>query len=510
MLYFCYFCRKNFLNFKATVIVLLLFVLNPIFIKYTVTLWKDIPYSWSIFLTTLFLINIVISNGDWLKSKKNKFFFILSSIGILVLRHNGVAPFALMFIALIIFYPKLRKFFTISFITILFGNYLITGPVSNFFHVIKSENKSELLGLVNGQLSNYYNEDQVSFSEEELELLNTISPLENWTKWYNSRNFNVIKFQTESYTPNVNAHFTEILKLWLKKSIQNPKAFIKSYLNMTSPIWENVRSLNEVDIYQNDYQNLVLYKERKFKISDTFFNKLADYDASVNNSVIRWLFINFGEGLFLILFALAIIMKRNGLNLKRWLPFVPVIINTLVIMCLITGEESRFVYSQVLCAVPLLLYSLSSYANKKEKSKFESFCKQVFSGKTNNTIIQFIRYLFVGGIAAIVNIGMLYVFTEIFNFYYILSNILSFILGLIVNYILSKKMVFQDDVTISKNKEFMIYAIIGIVGLGFDTLIVWILTDVIHIYYMLSKIISTLLVFIWNFVARKLLYKFIK
>lgn len=136
--------------------------------------------------------------------------------------------------------------------------------------------------------------------------------------------------------------------------------------------------------------------------------------------------------------------------------------------------------------------------------------KKLFKEKTDNVFIQFFRYLFVGGFAAIVNIGMLYVFTDILYLYYLVSNILSFILGLIVNYLLSKKFVFQDETSISKTKEFIIYTIIGVIGLGLDTLFVWLFTDLTKIYYMLSKLISTAFVFIWNFGARKILYKIIK
>lgn len=135
---------------------------------------------------------------------------------------------------------------------------------------------------------------------------------------------------------------------------------------------------------------------------------------------------------------------------------------------------------------------------------------KLFKKSTDNTLIQFFRYLFVGGIAALVNIGMLYVFTDFIRINYIVSNILSFTLGLFVNYILSKKFVFQGETTISKTKEFIIYAIIGILGLGIDTFLVWLFTDAFNFYYMISKLISTLLVFIWNFGARKVLYKVIK
>ena len=164
--------------------------------------------------------------------------------------------------------------------------------------------------------------------------------------------------------------------------------------------------------------------------------------------------------------------------------------------------------------------------NKKKKGKSSNILKdnldeffkyafkfdmnKLFREATDNTIIQFFRYLFVGGIAAVVNIGMLYVFTDIVHINYIISNVLSFTLGLFTNYILSKKFVFQGETSISKTKEFIIYAIIGVLGLGIDTFLVWLFTDVFKVYYMISKLISTLIVFVWNFGARKVLYKFIK
>ena len=117
---------------------------------------------------------------------------------------------------------------------------------------------------------------------------------------------------------------------------------------------------------------------------------------------------------------------------------------------------------------------------------------KLFIEKTNDVKIQFLRYIFVGGIAAVVNIGALYIFTDVFHLYYLVSNIFGFILGLITNYLLSKVLVFAKEKKFNKIIEFTIYAIIGVIGFG--------------LYYFLSKIISTALVFIWNFGARKVLY----
>ena len=130
---------------------------------------------------------------------------------------------------------------------------------------------------------------------------------------------------------------------------------------------------------------------------------------------------------------------------------------------------------------------------------------KLFIEKTNDLKIQFLRYIFVGGIAAVVNIGALYIFTDLFHLYYLLSNIFGFILGLITNYLLSKVLVFAKEQKFNKVIEFTIYAIIGVIGLGLDTLFLWLFTSW-GLYYLLSKIISTALVFIWNFGERKVLY----
>lgn len=130
---------------------------------------------------------------------------------------------------------------------------------------------------------------------------------------------------------------------------------------------------------------------------------------------------------------------------------------------------------------------------------------KLFLEKTDDTKLQFFRYLFVGGFAAVVNIGSLYVFTEFAHLYYLVANILGFLLGLLTNYLLSKWLVFSKENNLNKVTEFIIYAIIGVVGLGLDTGFVWLFTT-IGIYYMIGKIISTGLVFIWNFFARKIIY----
>ena len=59
---------------------------------------------------------------------------------------------------------------------------------------------------------------------------------------------------------------------------------------------------------------------------------------------------------------------------------------------------------------------------------------------------------------------------------------------------------------LNKYAEFAIYAIIGVLVLVWDTLIIGFSMNVLGIMDLVSKIISTGIVFIWNFGARKIMY----
>ena len=135
--------------------------------------------------------------------------------------------------------------------------------------------------------------------------------------------------------------------------------------------------------------------------------------------------------------------------------------------------------------------------------------KGIFLTPTKNGFLQFFRYLFVGGIATVVDWAVLFGLTEFLNLYHLVSAIFAFVAGLITNFLLSKLLVFRgSEARTNAVMEFLGYALIGVVGLGITELIMFAFTDCMMLHYMLSKAIATVLVLVWNYLARKfLLYK---
>ena len=114
-----------------------------------------------------------------------------------------------------------------------------------------------------------------------------------------------------------------------------------------------------------------------------------------------------------------------------------------------------------------------------------------------------IRFIVVGGIATIIDFVCLYIFKEFLNFNVILANTLSFIISVTYNYIASITWVFDTNKNKNKKIQFILFIIFSIVGLIINNIILYILTDKLNIYYLISKVVATLIVMIFNFVTRK-------
>jgi putative flippase GtrA len=54
--------------------------------------------------------------------------------------------------------------------------------------------------------------------------------------------------------------------------------------------------------------------------------------------------------------------------------------------------------------------------------------------------------------------------------------------------------------------RFLLFAAIGLVGLGLLNGIMWVLTDWLGLFYLWSKVGATVVVYLWNFFARRSMY----
>ena len=114
-----------------------------------------------------------------------------------------------------------------------------------------------------------------------------------------------------------------------------------------------------------------------------------------------------------------------------------------------------------------------------------------------------IRFSIVGGIATLIDFIFLYIFKEFLNMDVIIANTLSFIISVTYNYIASIVWIFDINKEKNKKIQFILFILFSIFGLVLNNIILYILTDIFNMYYLISKVVATFIVMIFNFITRK-------
>lgn len=133
----------------------------------------------------------------------------------------------------------------------------------------------------------------------------------------------------------------------------------------------------------------------------------------------------------------------------------------------------------------------------------------IFSSKN---IKQFLSYFGVGGAAALVEWATFFLMDRI-GVPYLIATIIAFVVATFANWYLGRVFTFKDSAyRDKKGKEIFLVFFVSAVGLGFNLLLMYLFVDVIgmntNLLKTVAKVIATGIVFIWNFLSRKLwIYK---
>lgn len=133
------------------------------------------------------------------------------------------------------------------------------------------------------------------------------------------------------------------------------------------------------------------------------------------------------------------------------------------------------------------------------------FDKSLLRGSTDRIAVQLFRYTLVGGLAFAVDFSVLFLLTHFVGAHYLTSATIAFALGLATNYAISVMWVFDRRALQSRSAEFVVFAVLGIVGLGLNDLTMYLLTGWLGLHYLVSKIVATVATYAWNFGSRKIL-----
>ncbi len=126
-----------------------------------------------------------------------------------------------------------------------------------------------------------------------------------------------------------------------------------------------------------------------------------------------------------------------------------------------------------------------------------SFLSQFFE---KAFILKFLRFCVVGVTGTIIDFGLTWICKEKLHIHKFISNAIGFVVAATNNYILNRIWTWG-----STNEhigvEYTTFFVVSLIGLGLNTLILYLLNEKLKSNFWIAKVIATGFVMLWNFFA---------
>ncbi|PKP35847.1 MAG: glycosyl transferase family 2 [Bacteroidetes bacterium HGW-Bacteroidetes-17] len=114
--------------------------------------------------------------------------------------------------------------------------------------------------------------------------------------------------------------------------------------------------------------------------------------------------------------------------------------------------------------------------------------------------LKFLKFGVVGFSGLLIDFGVTYLFKEVFKVQKYLANAIGFMMAASSNYFFNRIWTFKST-NPNIAFEYSEFIVISLIGLGINTLILWLLVSKYKLNFYLAKVFVIAVVTIWNFLA---------
>ena len=116
------------------------------------------------------------------------------------------------------------------------------------------------------------------------------------------------------------------------------------------------------------------------------------------------------------------------------------------------------------------------------------------------------RYLVTGFISAAIEFSLLFIFKDLAGLSVVASNTMALAIVFWVNFLMNRLWSFKSKMRLSR--QLPMYLMLFVINIGASDLIMYLLTDIVQMQYLLAKVFAIGSVVSWNFIIyRKVIYR---
>lgn len=322
---------------------------------FSVTMWKDVPFAGFVLVFTVTLWRILLS---WKAGRKMSRFemimLFISGIGVCLFRSNGLYAFFFLFVFLLIFCIKYKKFPLLGITAAsLAVALLIKGPLYKALDVTPPD-AIESLSLPAQQISAVITADG-EMTQEQWGLLSKVVDVKKVPDTYIPSISDPIKeiVRLTGDQEYLTEHKGEYLKLWLDLGLHYPQIYLIAHINQTKGYWYpdiQYWVYGDADFRPDNLEGV----ERRSKMSEKTAEDFRTYRDLYGSCHYLGLFWSIGLMVWLMIFMLGAAFNNRKKSLM--LCYLPVLgVWATLLIATPVYAEFRYAYS-LFVTVPLLCF----------------------------------------------------------------------------------------------------------------------------------------------------------
>lgn len=357
--------KNKLFQFIFTIIIAIL----PINFLYSITIWKDILFTYAMFGLIVWLY--IGIKTDYKYSIIQLIFIDITLMLVMRLRHNGLYIGIIMFfILLTLNYIKNKNIkktaiFIIGFIIL----YIITMLPQKIYSTSSTgeSTSSAFNGTVVYGIGALL-DAQVDIEKEDLDFLDKILTIEEWREAYNPYTGVPIHFNKNIKYPKNKEDIKRLDNIYFKYVKKYPKVIIRHFINVNSILWSpiDISGTHAVIVNNGSIAEMNNGEFVTDPLSTKLNEKLCNYVYRTLDSKIKYLIIY--RPIFVIvvsIIGIIVLIKKNKNFGYIWL-ILPALLNDLSYIPVIASQDLRYFYPNfITCYFIILIIAVTIFKEKK-------------------------------------------------------------------------------------------------------------------------------------------------
>lgn len=223
-------------NLSLTLIVYICYLVYPVNIKYSFYMGKDVFFGAAVGIFVVTIYKILNNIG---KHKTNLIILFLSSLGMCLLRSNGLFVYVFSFVVFFILFFKKYNSIKLLMVIVIVLSVFLKYPVLKSLNV-KQPDTIESLSIPAQQIARVIT-DEKEITIEQRELLSEVIDIDEIPTYYVSYFSDQIKnlVREKGNQEYLKEHSKEYLNLYIQLGLKYPQKYIEAWVDQTRGYWNS-------------------------------------------------------------------------------------------------------------------------------------------------------------------------------------------------------------------------------------------------------------------------------